>query len=328
MIDLEFHDPRDSDFGPHIVAFGGGTGLSTMLRGLKRHTNNLTAVVTVADDGGGSGMLRQDLGMLPPGDIRNCILALAETEPLMEKLLRYRFPEGRLRGQSFGNLFLAAMTGISSSFEEAVQNMSDVLRVTGRVLPVTGDDVELEAVLDNGATVRGESHIAAALLQTGAAIRSVRLMPCGAQALPDVVEAIGRADVVVLGPGSLYTSIIPNILVGGVAEALRASAAPKVYVCNIMTQPGETDGMTAFDHADAIRAHGGTMSYCIVNGARVPEALRKKYIEDGAAPVTPDRARFAQAGIDLIEEDLLHIRGDMLRHDYEKLANMIINLRR
>ena len=198
--------------GPKIVAIGGGTGLSTMLRGLKRHTNNLTAIVTVADDGGGSGVLRQELGMLPPGDVRNCLEALANVEPVMGELLHYRFAEGSLKGQSFGNLFLAALNGISGSFDQAVSLMSQVLAITGRVLPVTTANVQLEAEFENGAKVLGESKIFYCKKREDCRIRRVRLLPQRPPALAPALEAISEADMIILGPGSLYTSIIPNLL--------------------------------------------------------------------------------------------------------------------
>ena len=225
--------------GPRIVAIGGGTGLSTMLRGLKKYTNNLTAVVTVADDGGGSGVLRQELGMLPPGDIRNCLEALANVEPLMGELLHYRFTEGSLKGQSFGNLFLAALNGISGgSFEEAVSRMSQVLAITGRVLPVTTANVQLEAELENGARVVGESKIFYCKKREECRVRRVRLVPERPAALSEALEAIRQADMLLLGPGSLYTSLIPNLLVEGIAQAILDSDALKIYIANVMTQEG------------------------------------------------------------------------------------------
>ena len=237
-----------------VVAIGGGTGLSTMLRGLKLYTKSLTAVVTVADDGGSSGMLRNDLGMLPPGDIRNCIVALADIEPIMYKLLNYRFTEGALAGHSFGNLFLAALNGISGGFDEAVSTMSSVLAVVGRVLPVTTENVTLGAMLENGRVINGESAIGTRDASEGR-IDTVFLKPEKPKALDDVLRAIDEAEIIVLGPGSLYTSIIPNLLVDGVAEAIKNSSAVKIYVCNIMTQSGETDGYTVCDHLRAIEKH-------------------------------------------------------------------------
>ena len=246
--------------GPKITAIGGGTGLSTMLRGLKKYTRNLTAVVTVADDGGGSGVLRRDIGMPPPGDIRHCMEALANVEPIMQRLLTYRFTEGGLAGQSFGNLILAALNGVTGSFEEAVSQMSQVLAITGRVLPVTSADVQLEAVFENGARVVGESKICDVKKQQDCRIHHVELIPAKPKALPAALEAIREADLLLLGPGSLYTSVIPNLLVAGVPEAIRESDALKIYICNIMT-PGRGDGGTAAaDHpgnSDGPRGQGG-----------------------------------------------------------------------
>ena len=214
--------------GPRVAVIGGGHGLSNMLRGLKRYTENISAIVTVADDGGGSGMLRQDLGMPPPGDIRNCLEALANTEPLMSELMHYRFTEGSLAGQSFGNLFLAALNGISTSFDAAVSRMSQVLAITGQVLPVTTADVQLEAEFENGASVIGESKIFYCKKKEDCRITKVRLIPEHPRALPEAVEAIREADMIILGPGSLYTSIIPNLLVDGIVEAILQSDALKV----------------------------------------------------------------------------------------------------
>lgn len=226
-----------------------------MLRGLKTYTENITAIVSVSDDGGGSGVLREDLGMLPPGDIRNCITALANTEPTMMELMNYRFPEGINKGQSFGNLFLAALNGITGSFEEAVTRMNEVLAVTGKVLPVTNANVNLVADFENGASVVGESKIAAKKKQQNCRIHKVRLEPERPKALPHAIDAILSADMIILGPGSLYTSIIPNLLVDGIVQALEQSKAPKIYVLNIMTQDGETEGYTAFDHLHALLQH-------------------------------------------------------------------------
>ena len=231
-----------------VVVIGGGTGLSTMLRGLKQYTSHITAIVTVGDDGGGSGKLREDLGMLPPGDIRNCILALADTEPLMEDLLQYRFTEGSLKGQCFGNLFLAAMAGISENFEDAVQKMSSVLAVKGKVLPVTLDDMKLVAELENGEIIEGESKIPSEVIVRKTRIKKLAIKPIDAKPLEEAIKAINNADVIIMGPGSLYTSIIPNLLVKGIPEAICKSPAKKVYISNVMTQPGETDGFKVSNH--------------------------------------------------------------------------------
>ena len=225
------------EHGAKVVAIGGGTGLSTMLRGLKLYTKQLTAIVTVADDGGGSGVLRQDLGMPPPGDIRHCMEALANVEPLMAQLLQYRFREGGLAGQSFGNLILAALNGIMPSFDQAVEGMSQVLAITGRILPVTTENVLLEAEFENGNTVLGESRICQFKKEQDCRIRRVRLLPENPPALQAAIEAIAEAEMIIFAPGSLYTSIIPNLLVDGIVDAVRRSDALKVYACNIMTEP-------------------------------------------------------------------------------------------
>ena len=314
--------------GPRIVALGGGTGLSTMLRGLKLYTSNITAVVTVADDGGGSGILRQDLGMLPPGDIRNCILALANTEPILEQLLQYRFKEGRLKGQNFGNLFLAAMDGISSGFEEAVRRMSDVLAVTGRVLPVTLDDVMLCAELEDGCVICGESQIGKHNSYHSGRIRKVYLEPRTVVALNEVIDAISTADAIILGPGSLYTSIIPNLLVEGICDAIKKSGAAKLYISNVMTQPGETGGYSVFDHIKAMEDHSckGIVDYCIINNADIPEDLKEKYREDGAEQVKIDKDALDRAGIKLLEQAFVSIKNGYVRHDPSKLADTIIEV--
>ncbi|HHV99689.1 MAG TPA: YvcK family protein [Clostridiaceae bacterium] len=314
--------------GPKIIAIGGGTGLSTMLRGLKEFSSNITAVVTVADDGGGSGVLRQDLGMLPPGDIRNCVLALADTEPIMQQLLQYRFKEGMLKGQSFGNLFLAAMDGISSSFEEAVKKMCDVLAVTGRVLPVTLDNVQLCAELEDGTVICGESNIGKHNEWHPGKIKKVFLEPQPTKPLQEVLDAIKEADIIILGPGSLYTSIIPNLLVNGMCEALRNSEALKVYVCNVMTQPGETDGYSVFDHISAIEKHSfkGIIDCCIVNTADIPDYLKKKYNDDGAEMVRLDMELLNKAGIKVITGDYVSINNNYIRHNSRKLAATIVEL--
>ncbi|HOJ09649.1 MAG TPA: YvcK family protein [Clostridiales bacterium] len=314
--------------GPKIVTIGGGTGLSTMLRGLKLYTSNLTAVVTVADDGGGSGILRKDLGIIPPGDIRNCILALADTEPLMEQLLQYRFEDGMLKGQSFGNLFLAAMNGISNGFEEAVKRMSDVLAVTGKVLPVTLGNVHLCAQLENGHIITGESNIGKHNYFEKGTIEKVYLEPRNAAPLNDVLEAIYDADAIILGPGSLYTSVLPNLVVNGISEALKKSIATKIYVCNIMTQPGETDGYTVFDHIRAIEKHtyNGIIDCCIVNTAQIPAKVRTKYLEEGAGMVKIDYDRLKETSTRIIYEELVSISNNFLRHDPAKLAETAIDL--
>ena len=316
--------------GPKIVAVGGGTGLSTMLRGLKKYTQNLTAIVTVADNGGGSGALRQDLRIPPPGDIRHCMEALANTEPIMERLLTYRFSEGVLAGQSFGNLILAALNGITGSFEEAVAEMSYVLAITGQVIPVTSADVQLEAVFANDARVVGESQIAAFKKEQDCRIHHVNLIPRSPVATPAALKAIGEADLILLGPGSLYTSIIPNLLVEGVAHAIAQSEAPKLYICNIMTQDGETEGYTAADHLEALLAHGepGLVDLCLANTAPVRPGLLEKYREEDAVPLTVDRERIAALGLELVERPVASADGDFARHDPDRLAQAVLEIYR
>lgn len=313
--------------GPKVVAIGGGTGISTMLRGLKNYTSNITAVITVADDGGGSGVLRSDLGMLPPGDIRNCMLALAETEPVLEKLLNYRFPEGRLKGQSFGNLFLAAMCGISdNNFVQAVTHMSEVLAVTGRIYPVTEENVNLIAILKDGTVIEGESRIGSHHEFHPGPIDRVCFDKERVQPLEQVLEAIAKADIIILGPGSLYTSIIPNLLVVGIPEAISKARAAKVYVCNVMTQPGETENYTVGDHIEALHKHAGCpiVDYCLVNNGPIDPAMLKKYKDDGAAPVELDAARIRRMGVKVIEKDLVRSHTGYVRHDPDKLAQAIL----
>lgn len=315
--------------GPNIAVIGGGTGISTLLRGLKQFTSNISAIITVADDGGGSGMLRRDLGMLPPGDIRNCILALADTEPQMEKLLQYRFQEGDLKGQSFGNLFLAAMTGISESFEAAVRNMSEVLAVTGRVLPVTSENINLIAELEDGFIIKGESRIGSHNTFHPGRIKRVYLDKNNVKPLDSALKAIDEASVIVLGPGSLYTSIIPNLLVDDVAERIANSRAIKIYVANIMTQPGETEGYTVSDHISAIYRHAGCdgfIDYCIVNTGKVPDEIYRRYVSDGASMVKLDTSRIKKMGIKIIEQDLLQINRGYVRHDPIKLAKAVLEV--
>lgn len=312
--------------GPKIVVIGGGTGLSTMLRGLKHYTSNITAIVTVADDGGGSGDLRQDLGILPPGDIRNCILALADTEPLMEELLQYRFKGGRLDNQSFGNLFLAAMDGISSNFEQAVQKMSSVLAVTGKVLPVTLDNVILKAKLKNGVVVEGESKIPDAVEQNNSPIEKVFMEPSNARALYEAVQAIKDADAIILGPGSLYTSVIPNLLVEDIGRSVQRTKALKLYVSNIMTQPGETDDYSVADHLKAIFKHAGEgiVDYVVVNTGKIDKSLEEKYNQESSTMVALNEEEVEALEVKVIKSDFVKVRNRLIRHDSEKLAAILI----
>ena len=314
---------------PKITCIGGGTGLSTMLRGLKRITSNLTAIVTVTDDGGGSGVLRSELAMPPPGDIRNCLLALSNTEPTLSKLLNYRFTGGSLKGQSFGNLFLAAMHGISGSFDEAVSKMADVLAITGRVLPVTNENVWLTARFADGSRIFGESNINYAKSRKNCRITSVALSPKHPQALPASIKAIEDADILVFGPGSLYTSIIPNLLVDGVTDAICRCKGIKMYVCNLMTQPGETEGYTVSDHLSALLMHSGCklVDYCIVNSNPAPDTMAKKYKTKGAQEVRCDYDVLAKLGIKAVRAPIA-MSHEHYRHDPAALASVIMQIYR
>ena len=309
--------------GPKIVALGGGTGLSTLIRGLKEYTSNITAVVTVADDGGSSGVLRDEMGILPPGDIRNCLVGLADTEPLLERLFQYRFEEGELKGHSFGNLYIAAMTAVTGDFDRAIQESSKVLAVRGKVLPSTLTDLTLNAVYEDGKVIAGESEIPT----HSEPIDRVYLEPGDAKPLADTIKAIKEADAIILGPGSLYTSVIPNLLIKDIAKAIKKSSALKMYICNVMTQPGETTGYTAADHAEHIFDHVGfkIFDYIIVNDEPVPVDLVQKYAKEGAYAVEVDEERLTKLGINIIKGSLLS-KKNLVRHNPLVLSQLIIKL--
>lgn len=313
---------------PKIVTIGGGTGLSTLLKGIKNYSSEITALVTMADDGGGSGVLRRSFGMLPPGDVRNCLLALSDIEPEMNTLLSHRFEKGELKGQSFGNLFLLAMNEIYGSFEEAVKMASSILRVKGTVMPITVNDVNIEATYDDKSKAFGESILPAEAIKDNKKIKRVELCPKDVEPLDGVITAINKADIILIGPGSLYTSIIPNLLVKGVTEAIISSSAKKIYVQNVMTQHGETDDMSVKDHVEAIFEHSDKIfDSIIINNKVLSEDLKKKYQEEYQEQIflTDDDMKFLEEeAIDYIEGDCLD-GGDYVRHDSEKLANMIID---
>jgi uncharacterized cofD-like protein len=311
---------RRLERGYRIVVVGGGTGLSTMLRGLKKITTNLTAVVTVSDDGGSSGRLQKELGVLPPGDIRNCLVALADDEALVTELFRYRFLEGEgLKDHSFGNLFLAAMTGITGNFDEAIKVSSRVLNVKGRVLPSTLAVARLCAKLADGRVVEGESKIP----EARGVIEDVFLDPPFAAPLDEVITALREADAIVLGPGSLYTSIMPNLLVDRVGREIEASNAVKIYVCNVMTQPGETDGYTASSHVRAL-LRGADAQVCeiaVVND-ELPRKLREEYAEEGQFPVQVDEDELRTLGVRVVRANVIS-ETDTVRHDSDRLATVV-----
>lgn len=312
--------------GRKITVLGGGTGLSTLLLGLKEYTDNITAVVTVADDGGGSGVIRRHFGMLPPGDIRNCILALANTSSTMSALLNYRFTDSFLEGQNFGNLFLLALNGISPSFEAAVERMNQFLAVTGRVLPVTNRDVALKATFENDAVVYGETEITGKKKKSGLAIKKMELEPGDVDALPSVIEAIGEADIIVLGPGSLYSSIIPNLLVNGVSEAIKRSSALKIYALNIMTQEGETENYTATKHIEEINRHarGSIIDVCLYNSEMPNKKMTENYKDENSVPLVPFASELLPLGIKLFGANMLAHDMQYARHDPLRLAYNIL----
>jgi uncharacterized cofD-like protein len=309
---------------PKIVSIGGGTGLSTLLRGLKKVRARLSVIVTVTDDGGSSGRLREELHVLPPGDIRNCMIALSEDEHLMSRLFRFRFnSEGGLHNHSFGNLFLTAMAGITGDFAEAVHLTSEVLAIKGVIYPSTNSNVGLRAELEDGSWAEGETRITASRQQ----IRRVQLDPPDPHPLPDALEAIMAADLVTIGPGSLYTSLIPNMLVNQVINAVRASKAMKIYIQNIMTQPGETDNYSAADHVEALAKHCDGILFpniLLNNGIPSPEIL-KKYSAENAALVEIDHDRLRSLNLKLVERDLL-AQDRVIRHDPDRLAQAVLEM--
>lgn len=309
--------------GYKIVAVGGGTGLSTLLRGLKRYTSNLTAVVTVSDDGGSSGRLQKELGVLPPGDIRNCLVALADDEAMVTDLFRYRFSDGEgLSGHSFGNLFLAAMTGITGNFDTAIKESSRVLNIVGRVLPATLGVVRLCARLTDGTVIEGESRIGT----MHGPIDRVYFDPPYAAPLQEVIDAIRDADAIVLGPGSLYTSILPNLMVDGIAREIAASNATKIYICNVMTQPGETDDLTASDHVRRL-LDGAEARVCetVIVNDEAPQRLVAAYAVEGQVPVAADCAKIASMGLTPVSAAVIS-ETQTVRHDSEKLAKVVIDV--
>jgi uncharacterized cofD-like protein len=310
--------------GPRIVVIGGGTGLSTLLHGLKEYTSNITAIVTVADDGGSSGRLRQDYDVLPPGDIRNCLVALADAEPRMGKLFQFRFEEGTaLAGHSFGNLFITAMSKVTGDFDAAIKESSKVLAIRGSVLPSTLDKVVLVAEHIDGSRTIGESHIPAAK----SPVKRIHLEPKGCKPTAEAIEAVRKADAIVLGPGSLYTSIMPNLLVERMANEVASSKAIKIYVCNVMTQKGETHNFKASDHLRAIIEHTrqGIADYCIVNTAKVPPALLTKYKDEDSYPVIADSENLKKMKCKVVEAHIVSTK-DYVRHDPAKLAKIIVDL--
>lgn len=339
-----------------VVAMGGGTGLSTLLRGLKRYVpmrdrrkrarngeaaenppmihldsrwviRELSAVVTVTDDGGSSGRLREDFKMLPPGDVRNCMVALSEDEHLLSKLFRYRFNQGELEGHSFGNLFVAALSHITGDFAQAVQMSSQILAIRGKIYPATNANVTLAAQMDDGSIVCGETNITASRQR----IVELMLEPALVDPLPETLDAIANADIITLGPGSLYTSLIPNLLVRGVPEALAASKATKVFVCNLMTQANESLGLSASQHIEKILQHTGSVKgplfdYALINIAPISALRLDQYAREGQEPIAADLERVRALGVEPLTGNFVH-EGDVLRHDYDRVAERLLGLR-
>jgi uncharacterized cofD-like protein len=307
---------------PRIVIIGGGTGLPVLLRGLKNHPLDITAIVTVADDGGSSGRLRDELDIPAPGDIRNVIAALSDVEPLVEQMFQHRFAsKNELSGHSLGNLLLAAMTSITGDFVHAIQEMSKVLNVRGRVLPSANQSVVLHAEMEDGMIVSGESKIPF----SGKKIKRVFLTPDKIKPLHETVQAIQKADLIVISPGSLYTSILPNLLVPGIGEAVCKSRAKKIYICNLMTQAGETLDYTASDHVNAIHEHLGStvIDSILVNNQEVPKEVKERYKEEFAKPVVFDVEQLKKQGLEIIQGQIFNFEGNSIRHDTKKVARLL-----
>jgi uncharacterized cofD-like protein len=317
-----------------VVAIGGGTGLSTLLRGLKAfvhvrskstpdtpYISNLTAVVTVTDDGGSSGRLRKDLGVLPPGDIRNCMIALSEDEQLLARLFQYRFTSGELEGHNFGNLFLTALSSITGDFAEAVKLSSGILKARGEIVPSTTSNVQLDAVMDDGSRVRGETSISASQRR----IVRIKLVPANARPLPQTLRAIAEADLITIGPGSLFTSLVPNLLVNGIPEAIAASNAVKAYIGNLMTQANESLGMTASDHIRVLFQHAKrkVFDYALLNTTPVPPSLKMAYAAEQAEPIVNDLDRIRELGVEPILGEYLDDEV-VARHSCARIAGNLI----
>ncbi len=326
--------------GVRVVAIGGGTGLSTLLKGLKRFVlwpkelpcegldspiiRSLCAVVTVSDDGGSSGRLRKEFNMLPPGDIRNCIVALSEDEALLSRLFRHRFEKGSgLEGHSFGNLFLAALTSLTSDFSEAVRLSSEILLTRGHIYPATTSSIELEAQMEDGSRVRGETRITA----SKGRIKELFLVPPNVNPMPQTLDAIADADLITIGPGSLFTSLIPNLLVGGIVDAIMKSSATKVYICNLMTQANESLGLSAADHIRALNAHAQKQlfDYAMINRTPASDEMKAKYATEGAAQIVNDLDAIEAIGVIPVLGDYLE-EGSVARHNTARVARDLMHL--
>ncbi len=324
LIDI-IYEKRYLSRGPRVVTIGGGTGLSTILEGLKEHTSNITAIVAVADEGGSSGRLREEFGILPPGDIRNCLVSLAEAPQLMRDLFQYRFEEGKgIKGHSFGNLFITALTEVTGSFEEAIEESSKVLAIKGKVIPSSLDRVRLKAQYLDGSIKEGEDKIP----KEEKPIKRVWIIPEYAKPNPQAIEAIREAEVIILGPGSLFTSILPNLLIEEITKAICSREnILRLYICNVMTQHGETDGLTAYDHWEKLimHTHPNIVNCCLVNCGRLPPHLLFRYSQEKSFPVIPDTYKLREKGILVFEKDVVS-RENYLRHDPYKTAREIMGI--
>jgi uncharacterized cofD-like protein len=310
---------------PRIVVIGGGTGLPVLLRGLKQYPVDITAIVTVADDGGSSGRLREDLHIPPPGDIRNVLASLSDVEPLVEEMFQHRFKtSNELSGHSLGNLILAAMTSITGNFVHAIQEMSKILNVHGKVLPAANQSVVLHAEMEDGTIVSGESKIP----YSGKRIKKVFMTPENIRPLPETIQAIRQADLIIIGPGSLYTSILPNLLVPKIGDELCRSHAKKVYICNLMTQAGETHGFSASNHVKALYDHMSCafINTILVNNEEIPQDIQLRYNEELADPVVYDLPRLFELGLEVVHADIAYQENGALRHDPKKVAKILYNL--
>jgi uncharacterized cofD-like protein len=314
---------RKLEKGPHIVVIGGGTGLHTLLRGLKQYTSNITAVVTVFDSGGSSGQLREDMGVLPPGDIRNCLVALSARESLMTDLFQYRFRDGNLQGHSFGNLFITAMSEVTGDFPKAIEKSSEILAIRGKVLPSSIDDVTLCARLKNKQLVKGENHIS----ESKDGIENIFIQPSEVLPLPETIQAINKADAIILGPGSLYTSVICNLLVKNIPESICQSNALKIYICNVMTQPGETEGYSASMHLVELINYlrQNCIDYALVNKSVLSKKIALKYEKEGAYMVNDDLKETYENSTRIVRQDLLS-QQNFARHDSDKIAKLIMEI--
>ncbi|MCM8824062.1 MAG: YvcK family protein [Candidatus Omnitrophica bacterium] len=321
LIDI-IYEKRFLSKGPKIVTIGGGTGLSTILEGLKEQTSNITAIVSVSDEGGSSGRLRKEFGILPPGDIRNCLVSLAEAPQLLRDLFQYRFAEGEgIKGHSFGNIFITALTEVTGSFQSAIKESSRVLAIRGKVVPASLEVIRIKAEYMDGSIMEGEDKIP----KQGKSIKQVFIIPSNASPNPEALEAIRQADIIIIGPGSLFTSVLPNLLIKDISEEIAKRNVFKLYICNVMTQHGETDGFTASDHVSALISHtrDDIVNHCLVNSGRLDYNLLIRYSQEKSFPVILDKNRLKKLGLIVIEDDFVS-KSNFLRHDPQKTAKAIM----